>query len=379
MSTATISIKSIPADKQVKFYDIYLLLITFTLLGFSLIMVYSTTGVVSSERFGDPNYYLKRQLISALAGIVLMFALAQLNVSFLRKLSVFCLPLSIFLLLLTLTPGISEAAGGARRWVNLGIIRFQPAEVVKLLFVIFIAGYISRHENRLAEFRAGVIKPFVLVCLISGLLLLQPDFGSAAVIAIVVFSMVAVSGVRLLHMFLCAGAFISSCGILIFLSPYRMKRVVSFMSPWADPSGSGYQLIQSLIAVGSGQLGGVGLGASQQKLFFLPAAHTDFIFAVIAEELGFVGCLAVIALFLLFLWRGLHLAGRMSNDSFAFSLASGLTLLIVLPALLNIGVVIGMLPTKGLVLPLIGFGGTSLVTTLAAVGVLLALARSDRA
>lgn len=378
MSTAIISLKSEQRTAQVRFYDLFILSLTFLLLSLSLVMVYSTTGVVSSEKFADPYYYVKRQFIAALIGISLMFLLAQVKLSHLRKFSVFCLPLALLMLVLTLMPGLGDSAGGARRWINLGFMRFQPAECVKLLFIIFIAGYLSRHEAKLADFKTGVLKPFILVCLVSGLLLMQPDFGSAAVIAMIAFSMVAVSGVRVKYMILCGAVLACSAATLIVISPYRMKRVISFMSPWADASGKGYQLIQSLIAVGSGQATGVGLGASQQKLFFLPAAHTDFIFAVIAEELGFVGGTLVLLLFMLFLWRGLSLASRMTNDIFRFSLMTGLTLLITLPALLNLGVVTGMLPTKGLVLPLIGYGGSSLVSCLASIGLILALARSDK-
>jgi cell division protein FtsW len=378
MNTASISIPSAPSARNARFYDLAILSLTFLMIMFSLLMVYSTTGVISTEKFSDPYYYLKRQLVAVLLGIGVMFIVARVKISFLEKISVFCLPAACLLLVATFLPGIGNSAGGASRWINLGIVRFQPAECVKLLFIIFIAGYLSRHEAKLSSFKAGIVKPFIFVCMVAGLLLKQPDFGSAAVIAIIAFSMVAVSGARLRHMVLCVLVLIGCGATLIFISPYRMSRVISFMSPWADASGKGYQLIQSLIAVGSGQMTGVGLGASQQKLFFLPAAHTDFIFAVVGEELGFIGCLIVMSLFLLFLWRGLYLASRVSSNVFAFSLICGLTLLIALPALLNIGVVTGMLPTKGLVLPLIGYGGTSVVTCLTAVGLLLALSRSEK-
>lgn len=377
MNTATLSIRTAPV-KPPRFYDIFLITLTLVLVGFSLVMVYSTTGVISSEKFHDPYYYLKRHLLAAGIGIILMLALSQIKISLLQKISVFCLPLAIVLLLATLLPGLGDSAGGAKRWINLGIVRFQPAELSKILFIIFMAGYLSRHENELNRFKTGIIKPFLIVSAISGLLLAQPDFGSAAVISMIAFSMVAMSGARLRHLILCGLVLALCASILIVSSPYRMSRVVSFMSPWADSSGKGYQLIQSLIAVGSGQVAGVGLGASQQKLFFLPAAHTDFIFAVIGEELGFIGCLAVLGVFLLFLWRGFHIAKLRSNNVFHFSLAAGLTLLITLPALLNMGVVTGILPTKGLVLPLIGYGGTSLVSCLGAVGILIAVARSER-
>jgi cell division protein FtsW len=206
-------------------------------------------------------------------------------------------------------------------------------------------------------------------------LLLQPDFGSSAVIVVVVLSMALSTGVRLSHLAFCSLAVIFAAAVLVAISPYRMMRIVSFLSPFADASGKGYQLIQSLIAVGTGQLSGVGLGGSQQKLFFLPAAHTDFIFAVISEELGFVGGIFVIFGFLVFMWRGLLLAKSVRHDTFLFALAVGLTMMIVAPALLNVGVVIGLLPTKGMVLPLVGYGGSSLMACMAVVGLLLGIRR----
>jgi cell division protein FtsW len=242
-----------------------------------------------------------------------------------------------------------------------------------------MAGFFARHEDRIGSFFNGIIKPFGLVGMAAALLLMQPDFGSSAVIIVVVLSMALASGVRLLHMALCTVAVVVVLGVLVAISPYRMMRIVSFLSPFADASGKGYQLIQSLIAVGTGQVWGVGLGGSQQKLFFLPAAHTDFIFAVISEELGFVGGVVVLLAFLVVMWRGLLLAKSVRNDTFLFALAVGLTMMIVAPALLNVGVVIGLLPTKGMVLPLVGYGGSSLMACMAVVGLLIGIKRESDA
>jgi cell division protein FtsW len=244
------------------------------------------------------------------------------------------------------------------------------------MFVIFLAGYFARNEGSIGDVINGVLKPFLLLGCIAVPLLMQPDFGSTAVMAVVTFGIAVSLGVKLRWILVGLIAAGGLAAILVAVSPYRMMRIVSFLSPTADSSGKGYQLIQSLIAVGTGELTGVGLGGSQQKLFFLPAAHTDFIFAVIAEELGFVGCLGVIVAFLVFLWRGLLLASRLADDTFACGLAVGLTLLIVAPAFLNMGVVLGLLPTKGMVLPLVGYGGSSLISSLFGVGLLLALSRS---
>jgi cell division protein FtsW len=355
--------------------DYVLLSIVLLLVGFGLVMVYSTTGIVSQEKLGDPLFYAKRQLLSAGLGLGFLFACYRVPLSFWRTISPWLFAASLFLLLFPLIPGVADRAGGASRWVKFGPIRFQPAEFVKVFMVIFMAGFFARHEHRLHLFMTGIVKPFFLVGCVAALLLMQPDFGSSAVIVVVVLAMSLASGVRLLHFGLCSFAAALCLGTLVLISPYRMMRVVSFLSPFSDASGKGYQLIQSLIAVGTGQLTGVGLGESQQKLFFLPAAHTDFIFAVVSEELGFVGGVCVIAAFLVFMWRGLHLARHVVHDTFSYAMAVGLTMIIVAPALLNVGVVIGLLPTKGMVLPLVGYGGSSLMACMGVVGLLLAIRR----
>ena len=238
-----------------------------------------------------------------------------------------------------------------------------------------MAGYFARKEPKMRQFLYGVIYPFAYVGVVGAMLLKQPDFGSTVIICTVTVGMMWAVGVRLKHILVVLTVMAVGIVSMIVVSPYRMQRVLSFLSPFDDPQGAGYQLNQSLIAVASGQLSGVGLGASQQKLYFLPAAHTDFIFAVIAEELGFAGAVVIILTFLFLLWRGFKISARLAADPFVFSLAVGLTLLLVIPAFFNVGVVIGVLPTKGLVLPLIGYGGSSLISSLATVGLLLSLAR----
>ena len=359
------------------FSDVPLVIVTVLLLGFGLLMLYSTSGILAQEKFGDGFFYLRRQGVAALLGCFAIVALSRLKLRMLKNASPLFLLLSVVLLLLPLIPGLGVKAGGATRWVNLLGFRFQPGELVKLLFVIFMAGYFSRREEKLHHFAQGVVKPLLLVGLVGVLYLLQPDFGSTALVLLVTFAMALVAGVKLKHLVF-SGA-VCSVGLvgLVLTSPYRVRRLLSFLEPTADASGQGYQLIQSLIAVGSGQVAGVGLGASQQKLFFLPAAHTDFIFAVISEELGFLGGVGLVVLFSLFLWRGLRIALRSSGDTFAFTLGVGTTLLIVVPAFLNMGVVLGLLPTKGLALPFVSYGGTSTLVSLIAVGILLALARES--
>lgn len=345
------------------------------LVGIGFVMIYSTTGVISREKMGDDLYYVKRQAAAFIIGFVCMLLAAKTSINRLKELSPFFLIVTLFLALLPLIPGIGDRAGGAQRWVQLPGVRFQPGEFAKLSFILFLAGYLARHENKLTEFKRGILFPGIMLSFVAALFLAQPDFGSTVVIALVCLAMLAASGIRLIYLGLGGVLLASSFAALVVISPYRLSRVISFLSPFSDSSGKGYQLIQSLIAVGSGQLYGVGLGQSQQKLFYLPAAHTDFIFAVIAEEFGFIGSVLTLLVFGVLMARGLQIARRHAADTFSFSLAIGLTLMIVAPALLNAGVVTGALPTKGMVLPLVGYGGSSLVVCMIGLGFLLALAR----
>lgn len=299
---------------------------------------------------------------------------SRIPVAFLYKISA---PLFIFsgiLLVLVLVPGIGAAAGGAQRWISLGPLRMQPGELAKLGVVLFMASYIHRKQPKFGSFKTAIMVPFGLFAVFAILLLSQPDFGSTAVLGIIVFCQLFLAA-RIWHL-LGVGILGVGAGLMLVLtSPYRMKRLVTFLNPFDDPTSAGYQLIQSLIAVGSQGINGAGLGSGKQKLFYLPAAHTDFIFAVISEELGLFGGLFILSLFMIILWRGLDLANALSARMFPSSLALGLMLLIVLPALLNMGVVLGLLPTKGMVLPLIAYGGTAMIVQLSIVGLLLSLSR----
>lgn len=356
--------------------DMQLLGVVLALLGFGLLMVYSTSCVLGEEKFGDPLYFVKRQGVAVLLGLVLLYALCHVPLGLLQRLSPWCLAASLALLVLPMVPGIGESAGGAKRWVYLMGLRFQPGEFSKLLFIVFLAGYLARQEDRLHTFVKGIALPFGLMGLVGLLYILKPDFGSVVVLGAITLIMALTAGSRLRHILIGAVVCATAAVMLVAISPYRLKRIVAFLSPFDDPAGKGYQLIQSLIAIGAGGPAGVGLGASQQKLFYLPASHTDFIFAVISEELGLAGASLVLAAVAVILWRGISIAWRQAEDVFAFSLAIGLTGLIVIPALLNVGVVTGLLPTKGMVLPFIAYGGSSLITSLAAVGLLLAISRT---
>jgi cell division protein FtsW len=286
------------------------------------------------------------------------------------RLAIPFLILSIAMLLMVLLTG--KTAGGATRWIQLGPLRVQPAECVKLAILISIAAYADRFKSRLGSFLFGILLPFMFVSVIGGLLLLQPDFGSTAVIFFVTATqlLLVVSFSHFISVILFG---IMAGTTLVIFSPYRMRRFLAFLDPFSDPTSSGYQLIQSLIAVGSGGLFGEGLGVGRQKLFYLPAAHTDFIYAVIAEEFGLIGALLILLLFTAILFRGVKIAIRLSDDIFLSLLALGLTCFIVLPSFLNMGVVLGLLPTKGLVLPFISYGGTAMIVACISAGMLLRL------
>jgi cell division protein FtsW len=279
---------------------------------------------------------------------------------------------ALFLLILVLMPSIGYTAGGAQRWLNLGFIRLQPGEISKVFLIVYFAAYIDANWDRMSGLFPGALVPFGVMSMFGGLLLLEPDFGTTAVLGIVVFGQLFTAS-RLSHLLGIGLVGVMSAALLISTSPYRMRRLSAFLDPFGAADTSGYQLIQSLIAVGSGGLWGAGLGAGKQKLFYLPAAHTDFIFAVIAEELGLLGALVVLILFGIILVRGIKIARDLADRPFHSALAIGCTLVVVVPALLNVGVVTGLLPTKGLVLPLVAYGGTAMIVHLAVMGVLIRL------
>ncbi|MCL4125010.1 UNVERIFIED_CONTAM: hypothetical protein GTU68_052476 [Idotea baltica] len=339
-------------------------------------MLFSTTALVSEHRFGDSFYYLKRQSFAALIGVVLLIIVSKISPTRIRKISPFGLIISLVLLLLLYIPGVGMSAGGARRWLNLGFMTFQPVELVKVLFVLFISGYFARQENKLQGFFKGVLQPVLYFVLLAFFLLMQPDFGSSFILGVITLVLCFSAGSKISHLLLSGFTLAMIALPLIITSPYRMKRILAFMAPTEDAQGKGYQLIQSLIAVSGGGFSGAGLGASQQKLHFLPAAHTDFAFAVICEELGFIGGAAIVFVFSFLFYRGMRLAAKTINDTFLFCSTIGLTLLITIPAFFNMGVVIGLLPTKGLALPFISYGGSSIVVSLFIVGIILSISRT---
>ena len=360
------------------FYDPILLVVTLALVFFSIVMIYSITGVTALDKYGDDLYFVKRQILGAMLGFGLMWFFSRVSVERLKQVTPYLYFVAVGLLLLTYIPGLASEAGGAQRWINLGILKLQPVELVKICVVIFMAGFFARRENDMQSFITAIIVPMVYFAPIALILLLQPDFGSTAILTFAIVAMSFVSGIWMRHVAILIGLIVSAFSVLVVVSPYRMSRILTFLSPMQDLQGKGYQLMQSLITVSGGNWFGLGLGESMQKLYFLPAAHTDFLFAVIAEEWGFVGAVFALLLFLIILYRGVKIALRLTGDAFSFSLAVGLLVLIVGSALVNMGVVTGMLPTKGLVLPLLGYGGSSLMASLASIGILLGLAKRGR-
>jgi cell division protein FtsW len=304
-----------------------------------------------------------------------MFFAYLLKPSVMRSMAIPLLVVSFLLLILVFIPSVGVSAGGAKRWLRLWPSTFQPSELVKLSMVVFLAWYMSRPEYRTDRFWSFLI-PVSILAGFQIAIIKQPDFGAAMSLAILTFAMLFISGMKLRYLASLSVAAVPVVAMLI-MEPYRLKRVTSFLNPWADPQGSGFQLVQSFIALGSGGLTGVGLGSSQQKLLYLPESHTDFIFSIIGEEFGFIGVTAIVMLFLVLFLKGISIANR-TQDRFGYYLAIGLSLMVALQALVNFAVATGLVPTKGLPLPFISYGGSSLLVNLIAIGMLLNISRSRR-
>lgn len=349
--------------------------VSIVLICIGIVMIYSASSIYAWERYKDGMFFLKRHVIFLLIGIILAFFTMSVDY---RKFKSFAKPLlviSLVLLVLVLVPGIGREVSGARRWFRFKFISFQPSELANLAVIIYIADFISRKGNMIKAFVKGFLPPMCVLGFCALLVLMQPDLGTTLAISIVVFVMLFIAGVRLSYLLSLILASLPVLYMLIFSVPYRRMRILSFLNPWLDPKGSGFQIIQSQIALGSGGIFGVGLGQSRQKLFYLPAAHTDFIFSIIGEELGLIGTLTVIILFIIFIRQGAKII-KNAQDKFGYFLALGLVLMISLKAAINIGVSCGILPTKGLPLPFISYGGSSFILDMVSVGILLNIART---
>ena len=355
---------------SVGFYpDVPMLFLTLTLVCIGLLMVFSST-TIESLKAGDPFLYFKKQMIYVILGFGAMVFAMRFDHRRYREWVGIILGAAFLLLLVLFIPHVGRTAGGATRWIDLGPVSFQPSEFAKLALVIYMADFMARKKELIFDFVKGILPVLLVVGAACVLVLKQPDLGTVLVMFGSFFIMLYLAGARLSHLAALASCSAAGVFLLSILSPYRWKRIAAFIDPWQDPRGIGFHIIQSLIAVGSGGLFGFGLGNSRQKFLYLPEQYTDFIFAVFCEEWGFVGALVLIGLFIAFISRGLRIC-RNAPDKFSYLLAGGLISGLALQAVINMGVVVGIVPTTGIPLPFISYGGTSLVVSLYSVGILL--------
>lgn len=359
-------------ENQAPDYIIFLVVVLLMMIG--LIMILSASSIRAQTLYRDSYYLFKHQLLWSMVGLVAMLFFANVDYHLYQRHARTILFVTIISLGLVLIPGIGKVAGGSRRWIDFGLFRLQPSELAKLGMAIYLAHYFSTKQEKINSFTRGVVPPLMVLGLVFGLVLIEPDLGTGISIAGTFFIMLFAAGVRISHLFLLVGASIPMLFFFIFSEDYRRDRLLSFLNPWADPLDTGYHIIQSLLALGSGGIFGVGLGQSRQKFLYLPEPGTDFIFAVLGEELGFIGTFLVVALFFLFVWRGLKVASSVP-DMFGSMLAVGLTGMVIVQAVINIGVVTASIPITGITLPFISYGGTSLVIMLSGVGILLNISR----
>ena len=361
-------------------WDPWLLGCTFVLLAAGVIMVYSASVAYADREMNNSAYFLIRHAGYTILGLLLMAFTVRTRVRWWEKAGPYLLLIGIVSLSVVLLPGIGAHVNGSTRWIRLGIVNLPPSEFMKLFAVVYVAGYLVRKQEALRNFTQGIVMVSLVVAVIGALLLMEPDMGSLVVITVTVFAMLFLGGVRFWHFMMVLGAGAGSMVLLTIISPYRMARTTSFMDPFADPFNTGFQLVQALIAFGRGEWFGAGLGASVQKLFYLPAAHTDFVFAVMAEELGLVAVLAMMALFGIIIVRAFIIArqAEAAGQIYSARLAQGLGLLLGGQAMINMGVNMGLLPTKGLTLPFVSYGGSSMLASCMAMGLLLLIGREAR-
>lgn len=357
-------------DAKILFIAVYILV------SVGIVMTYSASAIYAEEVFKSPTYFLKRQILYAGIGTIFLFFGASLDPSFWKEHARTFVILSFILLALVLVPYLGREAGGARRWFRLGPLSFQPAEIAKLAVCLYLSDYLARRIKgiRRGEFSV-LLPPLLLLGLTCGLILLQPDLGSSVFIFVVSAILFFLAGIRLRYILLANLVFVPIFYFLVVQVPYRLNRITAYLNPWNDPQGAGFQLIQSLLAFGAGGVRGVGLGESTQKLFYLPQSYNDFIFSIVGEELGLVGTVSVLALYGIILFAGFRMAAR-ARENYERLFIISLVLLVVLQAIMNMLVATGLIPTKGLPLPFVSYGGTSLVFNLFAVGLLLAMDRA---
>ena len=349
--------------------DRILFLATLALVGFGVAMVFSSSAIVAKEKFGDPNYFAFKQLISATLGLAVMFIIMKVDYHLYRQpalvFSILALVVGLLVLLFFLT-----AVAKTHRWIQLSGFSVQPSEIAKLALIFFLAYFLEKRKGKVNDLTFTLVPVAVIVGLLAGLIMLQPDLGTAVTLLVISATLLFVAGLDLRWIAVSVIFALPAFYPFIFRVAYRRQRILAFLNPWEEPLGRGFQIIQSLISVGAGGIAGLGFMEGKQKLFYLPEAHTDFIFAVVGEELGMVGTCGVLALFAVFLWRGFR-ASMLAPDLFGFYLSLGITMMVCVQAFINMSVVLGLLPTKGIPLPFLSYGGSSFVVMLAAVGILL--------
>ena len=355
--------------KKLEEYDLIIMLMAIALTCFGVVMVYSASFVMADKRFHDGFFFLKRQGLFAIMGFTIMFIVMRVDYHFWKKMAVPALLLCLVLLVMVLIPGIGGKAGGSSRWIKLPGFNLQPSEMAKLALIMYMAYSLDKKQDKVKEFATGIIPYMIVLAILIGCLALQPDLGGALTLVAVAFTMLFAAGTRLAHIF---SMILLALPLLAYkLSKgYHKGRMDAWSDPWSDPAGKGFQIIQSWLALGAGGLFGESLGEGKQKMFYLPEAHTDFILSVVGEELGFVGVAVVVAMFFLLVQRAMRIAVA-APDAFGRYLALGIAVLFGIEATVNMGVVTGLLPTKGLALPFISYGGSSLLISLFAVGILL--------
>ncbi len=359
--------KSLSREKKP---DLILLLVTLLLVTIGTVMIYSSSSILATEKFRDGQFFLKKQIFFLCLGLGVMVLTTRIPYYKLRKLAWPGIAASGILLCALWIPHLGIRAGGAVRWLNLGVFSFQVSEMVKVALILFLAHFLTEKVNHVREFRQGMLIPLGVTGVLVGLILLQPDFGTTVILALLAFLMIYLAGGRIVYLTGLVALFFPVALWLLRHKSYRLARLTVFLDPWKDPRHSGFQIIQSLISFGSGGPFGVGIGDGMQKLFYLPEPHTDFILSVIAEESGFIGVGLILFLYIILIVRGFQIS-RKAPDLFGNLLASGLTMMLALEAVINIAGVMGLIPLKGLALPFLSYGGTSLMMSLAAVGILL--------
>lgn len=354
-------------------FDPVLLMTAGSILLLGLVMMTSASITIADRQVHDPLYYLERQGTGVMLGILAAILAMSIPTNVWERVAIPLLVLAFVLLVIVLIPGLGYEVNGSRRWLRLGVMNFQASELARVLLLTYLASYVVRRQAELKEDIKGFLKPLGILVSAGGLLLLEPDFGAATVLMATGLGILFLAGVKLRHFIALVTLAAGGLAVIAVTSAYRLKRLTTFLDPWADPFNSGFQLTQSLIAIGRGDLFGVGLGSSVQKLFYLPEAHTDFVFAVLAEELGLLGVLLTLALFVTLVWRAFHISRLAAEAGLAFQAycAAAFGMWLGLQTFINIGVNMGILPTKGLTLPLMSYGGSSMLVTLGWLGLLM--------